>query len=101
MSVDPAASTLRLSGPAELTAATAPAFRASAQAALLPGHLRVELDLAATRFIDSSGLGALLALHKQVMSRGGSVRLLYPQPAVQQILELTRMHRVFEVVTTV
>ena len=58
------------------------------------------MDLSQTRFVDSSGLGMLIALHKTMVGRGGSVRILNPTPSVQQILELTRLHRVFEIVKT-
>jgi len=49
-------------------------------------------------FLDSSGLGTLISLHKTLRARNGTVRLLKPAPNVQQILELTRLHRVFEIV---
>jgi anti-sigma B factor antagonist len=49
-------------------------------------------------FLDSCGLGALISLHKTACTRNGAVRLLNPTPPVQQILELTRLHRVFEIV---
>jgi anti-sigma B factor antagonist len=62
------------------------------------GHKNIEIDLSETRFIDSCGLGALVALHKTACGHKGVVRLLNPLPPVQQILELTRMHRIFEIV---
>lgn len=40
----------------------------------------------------------LISLHKMTCSRNGIVRLLNPTPGVLQILELTRMHRIFEIV---
>jgi len=48
--------------------------------------------------VDSCGLGALVALHKTAAARGGVLRLINPTPPVQQILELTRMHRIFEII---
>jgi anti-sigma B factor antagonist len=48
--------------------------------------------------VDSCGLGALVALHKTAAAHGGVLRLINPTPPVQQILELTRMHRIFEVI---
>ena len=44
------------------------------------------------------GLGALISLHKTTCTRNGLVRLLNPTPPVQQLLDLTRMHRIFEIV---
>lgn len=90
--------TLQISEVPELTAEHSSAFRARARAALAPELKQIEVDLSQTVFIDSSGLGALIALHKTASSRGGSLRLLHPQPQVRQLLELTRMHRLFEIV---
>jgi len=39
----------------------------------------------------------LIALHKTACGRKGAVHLLSPQPPVQQILELTRMHHIFQI----
>lgn len=82
----------------EITAASAPAFRSAILEALLPSHMRIDLDLARTRFVDSSGLGALISVHKFMAQRSGSIRILNPQPSIVQLLELTRLHRVFEIV---
>ena len=56
------------------------------------------MNLAGVRFLDSSGLGALISASRLVAERGGRFRLIAPTPPVLQILELTRMHRIFEIV---
>ena len=84
----------------ELDAANSNAFRDQIRAAL-PAELKsIEIDLSQTGFVDSCGLGALIAVHKTACGLNGGVpiRLLNPTPAVQQIFELTRMHRIFEIV---
>ena len=91
--------TLRVSAIKELGAAEADEFRDQIRAALADGHRNIEIDLAETTFVDSCGLGAIIALHKNACSRQGKVRLVNPQPAVQQILDLTRMDRILEIVT--
>jgi anti-sigma B factor antagonist len=90
--------TLKVSGLTELNAANAGSFRDQVRAAITSPHKTIDLDLSQTRFVDSSGLGALIALNKLMTGRAGNVRILNPMPAVMQILELTRMHRVFEIV---
>jgi anti-sigma B factor antagonist len=90
--------TLRISGIRELGTANSDTFRDQARAALTPAQKNIEIDLSQMLFLDSCGLGALISLHKTACSRDGQVRLLHPTPAVQQILELTRMHRLFEIV---
>jgi anti-sigma B factor antagonist len=90
--------TLSITGIKELAAANANSFRDQARAALTDAQKVIEIDLSQTMFLDSCGLGSLISLHKTACSRNGSVRLINPTPPVQQILELTRMHRIFEIV---
>jgi len=84
----------------ELGANNSDAFRDEVKAALPNGFKTVEIDLSQTNFIDSCGLGALIAIQKFATSHSGSVavRLLYPMPPIQQLFELTRLHRIFEIV---
>ena len=90
--------TLRISAVKELSATNANSFRDETRRAFGTDQLNIEIDLSQTNSVDSCGLGALVALHKTAASRGGALRLLHPNPAVQQILELTRMHRILEVI---
>ena len=90
--------TLNVSGVKELGASNSNSFRDQVRAALTEAQKFIEIDLSQTNFVDSCGLGALISLHKTICGRNGLVRLLNPTPPVQQILELTRMHRIFEIV---
>jgi len=90
--------TLRVSGVKELGAANSNAIRDQVRSAMTHGQKNIEIDLSETGFLDSCGLGALIALHKTACGRKGTLRLLNPMPPVLQILELTRMHRIFEIV---
>ena len=91
--------TLQVSGVTELNAANAAAFRDDVRSALTDAVIALEVDLSATTFVDSSGLGALIALHKTMCARQGGIRIIHPTATVLQILELTRLHRVLEIVT--
>jgi anti-sigma B factor antagonist len=97
MKVKALGETLNVSGIKELGAANSQNFREEIKAAL-GGEKNIDIDLSETTFVDSCGLGALISLHKTTCNRNGTVRLLNPTPPVQQILELTRMHRIFEIV---
>ncbi len=97
MKVQTRGDTLAITGLKELAAANSQAFRDQVRAALGEEQKNIEIDLSQMMFIDSCGLGALISLHKTVCGRQGQVRLLYPTPPVRQILELTRMHRIFEI----
>lgn len=60
----------------------------------------VVMDLAKVEFMDSSGLGTLIALLKRVAERGGDLKLCCIQKKVRLVFEITRAHRVFEILDT-
>jgi anti-sigma B factor antagonist len=83
----------------ELTAVNSASFRDEVRAALPGSPAVIEIDLSETRFVDSSGLGALFALYRATGQDGGVIlRLLNPKPEIQQLLELTQMQQLFEIV---
>ncbi|MGH8018511.1 MAG: STAS domain-containing protein [Opitutaceae bacterium] len=57
---------------------------------------RVEIDMAGVEFLDSSGVGALLSIYKRLPAPA-QVKLVHVRPAVQTVIELLRLHRIFEV----
>jgi len=61
------------------------------------GKCNLVIDLSSVRFIDSSGLGALVSGFKNASAREGSLKLCCLQPQVRSMFELTRLHRVFEI----
>ncbi|MBF9045860.1 STAS domain-containing protein [Rhodobacterales bacterium LSUCC0031] len=58
----------------------------------------VILDLSRVDFIDSSGLGAIIAVRKLLGSER-QLELAGLQPAVNKVMTLTRMHTVFAIHT--
>ena len=82
----------------ELSASTAPGLRDSVRAAVKPETNAVEIDMSDAKFIDSSGLGALIAIQKTMATKQGVLRIVNPTNTVVQVLELTRLHRVLEIV---
>jgi anti-sigma B factor antagonist len=89
---------LVVTGLQELNATNAASVRDGIRGSVTPEVTGLDIDLSKTRFVDSSGLGALIALHKLMLARGGQVRVLNPIPAVEQVFEITRLNRLFEVV---
>jgi anti-sigma B factor antagonist len=59
------------------------------------------IDLSEIHFIDSSGLGALVSGYKNASTLHGSLKLSNLQSQVKSMFELTRLHRVFDIFTTV
>ncbi|MFA5516068.1 MAG: STAS domain-containing protein [Desulfuromonadales bacterium] len=64
------------------------------------GKNNLVVDLQEVRFVDSSGLGALVSGFKNSSARNGSLKLSGLQPQVKSMFELTRLHRVFEIFPT-
>ncbi len=58
------------------------------------GSNRIVVDMGETTFLDSSGLGAIIAGLKAARQAGGDLRIARPTPAVQSVLELTNLDRV-------
>lgn len=65
------------------------------------GSPRIVVDLAATEFMDSSGLGALIAGLKSTRQAGGDLRLARPSEQVRTVLSLTNLDRVLRARDTV
>lgn len=61
------------------------------------GKNHIAIDLQDVRFVDSSGLGALVSGFKNASARNGNLKLCGLQPQVKSMFELTRLHRVFEI----
>src|SRR4051794_33989063 len=98
MNMETNGDTVCVSSVMRLGEANARDFREWVLAELQQGFKSITVDLSQTTFIDSSGLGALVSLHKAAAGRHGTLCLLNPQPPVQQILALTRLDRLFQIV---
>ncbi|MDD2309069.1 MAG: STAS domain-containing protein [Desulfuromonadaceae bacterium] len=59
------------------------------------------IDLKEIHFIDSSGLGVLVSGYKNASILHGSLKLSNLQSQVKSMFELTRLHRVFDIFTSV
>lgn len=83
-----------------IDAASALAFKEGIRSAVQDAPPTVFLDLQDVEFIDSSGLGALVATLKNVTPDRKLV-LIGLTPPVQRVFELTRMNSVFSMFATV
>lgn len=64
------------------------------------GAHRVVADLAEVAFLDSSGITALIALHRRCAACGGSLVLCCVQPQPREVLRLTAADTVLAVRST-
>jgi anti-sigma B factor antagonist len=58
---------------------------------------QVVLDMSGVKFVDSSGLGALISCLRLLNSRRGDFKLCAMSKTVRALFELMRMHRVFNI----
>jgi len=63
------------------------------------GHKKILLNLGAVSYIDSSGIGELVAGYTTVTNAGGKLKLLNLTERVQSPLQSTKLYTVFEVFT--
>lgn len=81
--------------------ASIPDVRSRLQQALDDGVRNVVLDLAEVRLIDSTALGMIVWLHKELLERGGRVCVAAARPLVLQVLELTSVDQLVHLHDTV
>ncbi len=88
------AGVIRLAIEGELDAMTVSDLRLEIEKMLMRPIGRVEVDLAQLRMLDSSGVGALVSLYKQVRARGGEVVVVGLRDQPLAIFRLLRLDRV-------
>lgn len=83
-----------------IDAARAIRFKDEMREAMGEDPLRIVLDMSQVNFIDSSGLGAIVASMKQ-LDEGRQLDLAGLTPMVDKVFRLTRMDTVFALYPTV
>ena len=68
-------------------------------AVLDSGAKALVLDLGDVRFVDSSGLGTLVAIHRYAETAGSTFTVRRVPPQVQRLFEITRLHDLLRVET--
>ena len=79
----------------DLDMASAPALRQLVIQLLSTGARLIAVDLSAADFVDSTGLGALVAALKRVRTHDGELVVICPEPRLRRIFELTELVTVF------
>ncbi len=79
-----------------IDAAGAVDFKESMRSYVADAPARIVLDLSHVEFIDSSGLGALVAMMK-IVNKDRTMELAGLQPAVQGLFRLTRLDSIFTI----
>ena len=60
------------------------------------GRQNIILNLGKVSYMDSAGIGELVACYKRAKEKEGNVKLLNPSGKVYDLLQLTKLEEVFE-----
>ena len=75
-------------------------LRDSIRESLAGDQKNLLMNLADVSYVDSSGLGQLIASYASVSSRGGQMKLLNLQKRVHDLVQVTKLLTVFETYTS-
>jgi anti-sigma B factor antagonist len=73
-------------------------FRLTANNYLNEGKINIILDFRECTFIDSTGLGVLVAVYKKCAELNGHLKLKGLNDQVLKVFKLTRLDRVFDII---
>lgn len=72
-------------------------FREKIKSMVQQRQVFLVLDMSEVDFMDSSGLGSLVAALRSVGQEAGNIKIAGLQPRVRALFELTRLHQIFEI----
>jgi anti-sigma B factor antagonist len=75
-------------------------LREKLKSLIAEGKHKIVLNMANIKYIDSAGLGTLVAAHLSAQTQGVSVRLCHLGRKFQDVLQLTRLLTIFDVYDT-
>lgn len=81
----------------EIGTETVNQFKDKVDAIVNEGKTRLIMDFQEVNYLNSMGLGVVAATLKKVKKEKGDLKLLNLSPAVQELFELTRLTKVFEI----
>ena len=71
-------------------------LRETIETLLKEGRNKIVLNLSRISYMDSAGIGELVACYKRSRERGGQLKLLNPSGKVYDLLQLTKLEEIFE-----
>lgn len=80
----------------EVDLRTAPQVREAAIGLLEQGHRYFVLDLCFVPFLDSTGLGAVVAITKRIKARKGSLRIVCATPRMRRVFENGGLEQIYD-----
>ena len=65
------------------------------------GHFKLVFDLGGVAFISSVGLGQLMRAYRAATTNNGYVRIVNPQPLVEEVFRFTKLNTIITIHPTV
>lgn len=78
----------------ELDLVSAPVLRQHVVAEVAAGHRWLVLDLTGLSYLDSAGLGQVVAALKRARAHDGGLQVVVPEPRVRRVFELCDLDRI-------
>jgi anti-sigma B factor antagonist len=75
-------------------------FREKLKSMLAEGRKRIVLNMADIKYIDSAGLGTLVAAHFSAKTQGASVRICNLGKKFHEVMQITKLLTIFDVYDT-
>jgi anti-sigma B factor antagonist len=75
-------------------------FREKLKSLIAEGKKKIVLNMADIKYIDSAGLGTLVAAHLSAKNQGASVRLCHLGKKFHEVMQMTKLLTVFDVYDT-
>jgi anti-sigma B factor antagonist len=76
------------------------ALREKIKSMVAEGKKKIVLNMDGVTFIDSAGLGTLVAAHHSAKAQGASLRLCHLGTKFQEVLQITKLMTIFDVYNT-
>jgi anti-sigma B factor antagonist len=81
----------------EIDLSTSPVFKEKVYEIIESGRKDIVIDLSGLEFMDSTGLGVLVAALKKTSMEGGSIRLVCSKKSIIKIFTITGLDKVFAI----
>ncbi|WP_079527157.1 STAS domain-containing protein [Solibacillus isronensis] len=81
----------------EIDSHTAPILKGELELIVLSDGLIIELDLSKVTYMDSSGLGVLVAFYKKVIKENTSLKLLNPSERIMRMFNITGLSQFMDI----
>jgi anti-sigma B factor antagonist len=77
--------------------ASVESFHAAIETVLSAGARHVLVDGSRVRYMDSTGMGELIAAHRRLSETGGHVCIFAPSAKLREILDITHLSSIFQI----